>query len=144
MPRVPAAMIILRSITTTTTPPPEDGVTEYPSSYELGLPTAVSKLFRRKGGGGHGGGRSSGKGGSSGGSSKGSPASSHGASSSFTSSRGASGFSISKSGKTTTTATAYSNGGGTRITLGSGTSFPGRQAGGGDRVRASFARRFAN
>lgn len=90
-----------------------------------------SKLLPRKGGGGHGGGHASGEGGHSGSS----PASEHGASSAFTSSRSASGFAISKSGKTTTTATAYSNGGGKPFVLGSNSLFSGRQAGGGSRVR---------
>lgn len=99
-------------------------------------PLPPPKLFPRKGGGGHGGGHgSSGKGGGSSSSSKGSPAASHGASSAFTGSRSAGGFSVSKSGKTSTTATAYSNGGGKQFTLGSDTPFSGRLAGGGDRVR---------
>lgn len=96
------------------------------------------KLLPRKGGGGRGGGgRSSGKGGGSG-SSKGSPAAAHGASPAFTNSRSTGAFRIFKTGKMTTTATAYSSGGGKPFVLGSDTPFSGRQAGGGTRVCTDF------
>lgn len=107
----------------------EDDTSESSVHYEYS--SRFPKLLPRKGGGGHGGGHASGEGGHSGSS----PASEHGASPAFTSSRSATGFAISKSGKTTTTATAYSNGGGKPFVLGSNSLFSGRQAGGGSRVR---------
>ena len=131
------------------------------SSTKRILGRLSSQLYKRKGGGGHGnsshGGSTHGssthgssthgssgddEGGSSssssstskggGSSSKGSPATRHGASPVFTNSKGSQGFTLSKSGKTT--ATAYSDGGGSRYTIGSGTTFSGRLAGGSDRV----------
>lgn len=97
-------------------------------------------LYRRKGGGGGGDGGgghgSSGHDGdSSDSSSHNSAASAKGASSAFTDSKDSESFSI-PIGKSS--ATPYSDGGGKAITLPSGTAFPGREAGGGARVRALF------
>lgn len=126
----PASMFLSNSETTRRSSEiDEDDTSESPVHYEYS--SRSPKLLPRKGGGGHGGGHASGEGGHSGSS----PASEHGASSAFTSSRSATGFTISKSGKTTTTATAYSNGGGKPFVLGSNSLFSGRQAGGGSRVR---------
>lgn len=89
-------------------------------------------LFRRKGGGGKGGGSRGGKSGSKGGSSPKSVAKKAGASDTFVNSRGSKSFAISG---TQSLSYAYSPGGGKRITLPASSSFSGREAGGGDRVR---------
>ncbi|EJD02359.1 uncharacterized protein FOMMEDRAFT_134904 [Fomitiporia mediterranea MF3/22] len=103
------------------------------------------RLFRRKGGGGRGGGGGGGKGGkgSSKGGSKGgsSAAKSHGASDKFTKSRGAKSVTIPA---TSSSAYAYSDGGGKRIVLGSNSPFHGRQAGGGARTTIYGTSRFGS
>ena len=89
---------------------------------------------RKDGGGGHSSGRSSSGKGGKGGKGSSSAAAKHGASSAFTDSRSGGSFSLSSSGLGKSTASAYSDGGGKRITLGPNTEFSGREAGGGARV----------
>ncbi|KAI5121695.1 hypothetical protein M0805_002770, partial [Coniferiporia weirii] len=103
------------------------------------------QLFRRKGGGG--GGRSSSGGktstsAKSGGSS--SSASKHGASSTFTKSSGAKPISVSNSGAKSTTANAYSDGGGSIVTLDSDSHFAGRLGGSGARDTVYGTSRFGS
>ena len=89
-------------------------------------------LFRRKGGGGKGGGSRGGKSGSKGGSSPKSVAKKAGASDTCVNSRGSKSFAVSG---TQSLSYAYSPGRGKHITLPASSSFSGREAGGGDRVR---------
>lgn len=108
------------------------------------MPTNTNTFYPRKGGGGghagssHGS-SSSGKGGKGGsGGSKGSPAASKGAPKSFVNSPSSSSFSLTtKKGKSTSSASPYSDGGGKSSKLSNGI-FSGRLSGGGKRVRITI------